>query len=228
MKEIKYGILINKATTQFSERGFECILAVVLVLGTIGLSMFIPVAGIAIAFLIAPFLCVGIKKYLIGIAKNQVLPIETVYGSYKLGIKAFCLKVAYTLISFLWGIVFIIPGIITALNYSMATFIMAENENYGSLECMAKSKKMVDGYRVQILIIYLSYFFVSVVSMCVFASIGIAMKMFTNVSVWVPIICMAVAFLFVLVVFIIPYFELALANVYLELKKKMPLKQNPN
>ena len=126
MKDLKYSILINKSADQFAERGFECILAVVLVLGTIGVSMFVPVAGIAIAFIIAPFLCVGIKKYLLFIARGEYLPIESIYGSYKFVIRAFCLKVAYTLICVLWGIIFIIPGIISALNYSMATFIMAD------------------------------------------------------------------------------------------------------
>ena len=187
MKEIKYDILINKTSSQFGERGFECILAVVLVLGTIFLSMFIPVAGIAVAFIVTPFLCVGVKKYLISIANNKILPIETIYLSIKDIVRAFCLKVEYILICFLWGIVFIIPGIVSALNYSLATFVMAENEGMGSLECMARSKKMVEGYRAQIFIIYLSYFFVTLVVLCLFSALGIAIKNFTNFLMHYPI-----------------------------------------
>lgn len=218
MKELKYSVLMNKSSNQFSERGFECILAVVLVLGTIGLSVFIPVAGIAVAFIIAPFLCVGIKKYLLSIARGEFLPIEAIYGSYKFTIRAFCLKVAYTLICALWGIIFIIPGIISALNYSMASFVMADEENVSALEAMVKSKKMVEGYRLNIFIIYLSYFFISVVALCGFSAIGAMLRTFTIIPVWTIVVCMIVAFLFILVIFIIPYFELEFANVYLELK----------
>ena len=64
MNDLRYNILIGKTQKQFGERGFECILGVVLVLGTLALSMFFPIMGVAIAFFVAPFLCVGIKKYL--------------------------------------------------------------------------------------------------------------------------------------------------------------------
>lgn len=225
MKDLKYSILINKATNQFAERGFECILAVVLGLGTLTLCMLFPVMGIAIGLVVASFLCIGIKKYLLAVAQDKFIPVESIFSTYKIVVTAFCLKVAYTLISILWGIVFIIPGIVTALNYSMASFLMAEDEGLSSLECMVKSKKLVYGHRTQIFIIYLSYFFVSLVTICLFASLGIAMKTFFNVALWVPIVTMIVASLFVLVVFVVPYFELALTNVYLELKKNYE-KQN--
>lgn len=218
MKDLKYSILINKASKQFGERGFECMLAVVLVLGALALVMFVPVAGVALAFLVAPFLCVGLKKYLISISKDEIIPIESVFLEYKVALKAFCLKVAYTLISFLWGIVFIIPGIICAVNYSMASFVMAEDNSLGSLECMAVSKKLVSGNRAEIFIIYLAYFFVTIASLCIFTVLGIAIKMYTSAPLWVPIVLMIVAFLFVLIIFIIPYFELVLTNVYTELK----------
>lgn len=220
MKDLKYSVLINKSSEQFAERGFECILSVILVLGSIFLLLLVPVAGVALSVIASSFLCVGIKKYLISVGNNKVIPIENIFLSYKLMVKAFCLKVAYMLLTFLWGIVFIIPGIITALNYSMSSFIMAENENLSSLECMAKSKKMVYGYRTQIFIIYLSYLFVSVVCVCVFAAIGIVIKNFTNAPIWVPVITMAVASLFIFVIFIIPYFELVITNAYLQIKNK--------
>lgn len=214
MKDIKYSLLLNKASSQFGERGFECILSVVLVLGTLTLLMFFPIAGIALFFASAPFLCVGFKKYLITIVKDSYMPIENIFLSYKVAIKAFCLKVAYTLISVLWGIVFIVPGIIAALNYSMASFIMAENEKLSALECMIKSKKLVNGNRAQIFIIYLAYAFITLAMLCLFMALGIVMQNNMFVPTWAAILITASLFLFIFVVFIMPYFELALANIY--------------
>lgn len=226
MNDLRYNILIGKTQKQFADRGFECILGVVLVLGTIALLMFFLNIGIALAFVVTPFLCVGIKKYLVTIAKGDLVAVENIYNSYKIWLKAFCLKVATSLISILWGILFIIPGIISMINYSMAMFILADNPNLSSFECMAKSKKLVDGNRGEIFIIYLCYFLVSIMVLTIFGALGIAIKYFTNAPVWVPIVSMGLLFLFVLVIFIIPYFELMFANAYLELKKaKEPAKK---
>jgi len=225
MNDLRYNLLIGKTQKQFADRGFECILGVVLVLGTLALLMFFPIMGIALAFVVAPFLCVGIKKYLISIAKNEVVAVETIYLSFGAWLKAFCLKVAISLISLLWGILFIVPGIIAMVNYSMAMFILADNPNLSSFECMIKSKKLVDGNRGEIFIIYLCYFLVSVMILTIFGALGIAIRYFTNAPVWVPIVGVGLLFLFFLIIFIIPYFELMLANAYLELKKAKPAKK---
>ena len=214
MKDIKYSILLNKASGQFGERGFECILGVVICLGVLALLMFFPIIGIALAFFVAPFLCIGLKKYLLSLVKDEYMPVENIFLSYRVAIKAFCLKVAYTLISLLWGIVFIIPGIITALNYSMSSFVMAEDNKLSALECMVKSKKLVNGNRLQIFIIYLSYAFISLAMLSLFMALGIAIKNNTTAPLWLVIGIGIAAVIFVLVIFIIPYFELTLANVY--------------
>lgn len=227
MKRLNYDIYFNSTTKQFGERGFECMLAVVLGIGTLFLLFLFPVMGIALGIFASCFLCIGIKKYLINIAQGKYAQIESIYSKWRICIKAFCLKVAMVLISFLWAIVFIIPGIVSALNYSMASFIMAEDEDVSSLDAMIKSKKLVYGYRAQIFIVYLSYFFVTLVALCIFGAIGCAMKQFLAVNYWVPIVSMGLAFMFVLIIFIIPYFELGLTNVYLTIKESYIVETKP-
>jgi uncharacterized membrane protein len=78
-----------------------------------------------------------------------VVQVEQIFNTIKISIKTFCLKVATILIFMLWSIVFIIPGIISALNYSMASFVMAE-EKCSAFESMVKSKKLVNGHRGEI------------------------------------------------------------------------------
>ena len=219
MKGLNYDIYINNTSRQFDDRGFECILAVILVVGCLTLLMFFPIMGIALSVFAYGFLCLGAKHYLIGIATNNILPIESVFSKWKRAIPAFCLKFATLLITSLWTIVFIIPGIVTAINYSMASFVMAEDDNIDALSAMVKSKELVKGYRGQIFIVYLCYILVSVVAMVLLSAIAMAMVYYFKVAVWIPIVCMGVIFLFVLMILIIPYFELGLTNVYLTLKK---------
>ena len=124
------------------------------------------------------------------------------------------------LITFLWGLVLIVPGIVSALNYSMASFVLAEDDTLTSLEAMIKSKKLVYGFRGQIFIIYLCYFLVTLIAFIFFAALGFAMKQVMDMPFWLPIVIMLLGFLFVFIIFIIPYFELGLANVYLIIKEK--------
>ena len=219
MSKLKYNIYLNNSAKTFSERGFEAILSIVLMLGSLCLLFLFPVAGIALMAFSYGFLCVGTKSYLLGIANNQILPIETVFSKFKICVKAFCLKVATMLISFLWTIVFIIPGIVTALNYSMASFVMAD-ENLTALECMAKSKKLVYGHRGEICVLYLAYAFVILVVMCICAGIGCAMRYYMILNYWIPIVSMSLLALFFIIVFIIPYFELMFAHIYIILKQE--------
>ena len=217
---LDYDIYMNNTSKQFSERGFECILAVTLVMVVLTLLLLFPVMGISLAVFASCFLCLGLKKFLLSVARDEYAKIEDIFSKWKLCIKAFCLKFSVVLISFLWSVVFIIPGIVAALNYSMASFIMVEDENINSLDAMIKSKKLVCGYRTQILIVYLCYILVSIIALCTFGALGCAMKLYLNVNYWVPIVTMSIVYLFVLFVFIVPFFELGLTNVYLILKER--------
>lgn len=215
----KYNIYFNRASKTFGERGFEVILAVVLAMASLVLMIFFPVAGFALMIFSYGFLCVGTKKFLLGVAIGDFLPIETVFSKIRICVKAFCLKVATFLISVLWAVVFIVPGIITALNYSMSSFVMAD-EDLNSLECMDKSKKLVYGHRGEIFVVYLAYFFVILTVMCICAGLGCAMRYYFNFPYWIPIVSMCLLALFFIVIFVVPYFELMFAHIYLILKNE--------
>lgn len=227
MKGLDYDIYINNTSKQFDERGFECILAVILVLGSLFLLMLFPIMGFALSAFAYGFLCLGAKSYFIGIATNKYLPIESIFSKWRQIVKAFCLKVATMLITALWTIVFIVPGVVTAINYSMASFVMAEDDKIDALGAMIKSKKLVYGHRWQILIVYLCYALISLVALTILGAVGVAIYNFYKVNVWIPIVTMGIIFLFILLVLIIPYFELGLTNVYLTLKKEYEKQNKP-
>lgn len=220
MNKLKYSLYLNNTSKTFSNYGFETILAIILSLGSLVLLFLFPIAGIALMAFAYGFLCVGTKSYLLNIAIGKPKEIESIFSKFNICIKAFCLKVATTLITLLWTIVFIVPGIVTALNYSMSSFVMAD-EDAPALECMVKSKKLVYGHRGELLVLYLSYFFVTLVVLCICAGLGVAMQNYFNLPVWLPLVFMVVLALFILFVFVVPYFELMFAHIYLLLKSEM-------
>lgn len=62
-----------------------------------------------------------------------------------------------TLYVFLWSLLLIIPGIIAGLSYSMTPFLMAENPGLSPSEAIARSKQMMDGHKMELFILDLTF-----------------------------------------------------------------------
>lgn len=95
------------------------------------------------------------------------------------------------LFTFLWSLLFVIPGIIKSFSYSMSTYILAENKGKPALECINESKAMTNGHKMDLFVLVLS--FIGWVFLCAI-TLGIA-------SIWV-----------------IPYMQATYANAYNSLK----------
>ena len=62
-----------------------------------------------------------------------------------------------TIFTFLWGLLFIIPGIVKAYAYSMAFYIKADHPNYGWRECLDASIEMMRGHKWELFMLDLSF-----------------------------------------------------------------------
>ncbi len=61
------------------------------------------------------------------------------------------------LYAFLWGLLFIIPGIIKSLSYAMTPFIMAENPDMTASEAINASKELMDGHKGELFWLELTF-----------------------------------------------------------------------
>ena len=61
------------------------------------------------------------------------------------------------LYTFLWSLLFVIPGIIKAFSYSQAMYIVAENKGIGAREAISQSKAMMDGHKAELFVLGLSF-----------------------------------------------------------------------
>lgn len=60
-------------------------------------------------------------------------------------------------ITFLWFLLLIIPGIIKSYAYSMVPYILAENPNIGHSRALQLSNQMTDGHKFEIWVLELSF-----------------------------------------------------------------------
>ena len=63
-----------------------------------------------------------------------------------------------SLFTFLWSLLFIIPGIIKSYSYSMAMYVYKDHPELSAKECINLSKQMMDGHKWDLFCLHISYF----------------------------------------------------------------------
>ena len=89
-------------------------------------------------------------------AAERADPVDLFSGFDIFG-NAFVLNLLITLKVIAWSLLFVIPGIVAAYRYSMATYIMAENPGMQATEAIERSKALMDGRKGDLFCLDLSF-----------------------------------------------------------------------
>ena len=123
-----------------------------------GLSNIVPVVGsLACVFVITPAFSIAIVIIYLKLVAGTKPEIAELFHHFDKFWGAFKVTFLTGLFTFLWALLLYIPGIIKALSYSMAMFILAENPDMPALEAIDRSKKMMDGHKMDLFVLYLSF-----------------------------------------------------------------------
>ena len=224
-----YDNVWYKVNEVFNKSKVDILLSSFVVWVSVFMVMLFPLFGFALAFFVMAFCMIGFKNNVVYSMQNKKIRVESIFAFYKDSISAFCLQVCTFVLVGLWSILFIVPGVVAGLNYSFAPYVFADNPKLGTLGCLAESKKLVYGKRLEIFLIYLFEVFFVVICNLVFSSLMIILSYFATVPLWTKLVLPMLISLFVFFVFIYPYFEMLIASYYLETKsvpKQKNLKQN--
>ncbi|MGH7249751.1 MAG: DUF975 family protein [Minisyncoccia bacterium] len=105
----------------------------------------IPKAGSLIKFIISGPFVLGLAIFWLNLSRKNNVKMEMMFSGFNDFGKALGLYALMVLFIFLWFLLLIIPGIMAALSYSMAFFIMADNKEIGVREALKQSKKIMYG-----------------------------------------------------------------------------------
>lgn len=72
--------------------------------------------------------------------------------------QGFAQKFLRDLYCFLWGLLFIIPGIVKAYSYAMTPFILAEHPELTASEAIERSEEMMNGHKGDLFLLHLTFF----------------------------------------------------------------------
>ena len=140
------------------------ILVIVIIVSAIGILL--------TAFVFNPLIVGGNKFFYNNIKQNEDL--NTVTFGFDHGYK----NIAYTmfmrdLFTFLWTLLFIIPGLVKSYEYRMIPYILAENPDINSEEAFALSRRMMDGNKWDAFVFDLSFIGWAILSAITFNLVGI-------------------------------------------------------
>lgn len=102
-------------------------------------------------------LALGLISFFIKIARGRTAKVEDIFSMLRYSFKAFGLTCVTCFFVFLWACLFIIPGIVAALRYSQAMFVMAENPEIKIMDALRQSKQLMTGRKAEFFILNLSF-----------------------------------------------------------------------
>lgn len=145
---------LKQASKQAIEpQKWEAIIAVLIVYAVIGV---LSAAGIGI--IIAGPMIVGLIYYITSIRKGDKPVYNTLLDGFKepltSSIVTFLLQNIFII---LWSLLLIIPGIIKSFSYAMSLYIISDHPNMSATDAITLSSKMMDGHKMELFMLYLSY-----------------------------------------------------------------------
>ena len=114
--------------------------------------------GSVLDAIIAPAFQIGIIMIFLKLANDGVKPkVEDVFKGFNIFGKALWLDVITSVFVFLWSLLFFVPGIIKGISYSMAPYILSENQSMTAREAINESKRIMEGHKMDAFVLGLSF-----------------------------------------------------------------------
>ena len=132
---------------------------IAIIAGLAGLILsFIPVVGpLAVTVILTPAFALSVVRIYLNLAKGKDPEVMDTFSGFDDFWTAFKTTFFVGLFTFLWSLLFYIPGIIKAISYSQALYIVAENKGIGALEAINRSKAMMHGHKMDYFVLGLSF-----------------------------------------------------------------------
>ncbi|MBQ2754131.1 MAG: DUF975 family protein [Clostridia bacterium] len=136
-----------------------CIYLVISFLSVVALFLLslIPYGKIVFAIIVAPAFGLSLIRAYLNVSLNKKIDISDAICGFDDFWSAFKVQFFTSIFIYLWSLLFIIPGIVKSISYSMAMNILAENKGKPALECIKESKEMTKGHKAELFVLSLSF-----------------------------------------------------------------------
>ncbi len=136
---------------------------------------------------------VGMSRFTLKLAaKDSTTQFNDLFSGFDVFIKALIMNAIIAICVSIGTFLFVIPGIIIGIIFSQSNYILAENPEKPLIECIKKSVEIMKGYKMNFFILQLS--FIGWLILCVL-TFGIGLLWY------------------------VPYYQMTMTNFYLQVKE---------
>ncbi len=158
-------------------------------------ASFIPVVGSFAGLLLGAPLTYGLIKLYLNVTYGEKPEVATLFEGFNRYGQVLLLYFLVGIFTALWSLLFIVPGIIKAMSYSMSFYILAENPDMTAQEALNESKAIMEGHKMDLFVLYLSF-----IPWCLLGSITLGIAY----------------------IYVTPYMSLTVTNFYHKIKTQQP------
>jgi uncharacterized membrane protein len=108
----------------------------------------------------------GLVTYFLLIKRRGSAQMEDLFRGFRSFESALILYIVRLVFIVLWSLLLIVPGVIAALRYSMAMYILHDNPELTGMQALERSKQMMEGRKGKLFGLYLS--FIGWAILCIF------------------------------------------------------------
>ena len=121
----------------------------ILVILVIGLLLCVASATLIGAILLAFFF---MKLY-----RQENVSLNDSFGGFSNFSNNMVAGILVPIFTFLWSLLFFIPGIVKSFSYAMTFYILNDHPEYSATQAITESRKMMHGHKGELFVLYLSF-----------------------------------------------------------------------
>ncbi|PYI53875.1 DUF975 family protein [Paenibacillus flagellatus] len=125
-----------------------------IILGVVGA---IPYIGWIGTLLLGGPISLGLYAFFLKLHRSERPTAGSLFDGFNRYGPSFLLYLLIYIFVLLWSLLLIVPGIIAALRYSQAYFVMQDNPGLTASEALNRSKEMMVGHKGRLFVLYLSF-----------------------------------------------------------------------
>lgn len=137
---------------------FVITLIIGLISGAAGAVLaFVPGGSVIASIIITPAFTISLLRVYQNLVREQKPKVGDAFTGFDDFWTAFKAQLLVSVFTFLWSLLFVIPGIIKGFSYSQTMLVVAENKGISAREALNRSKAMMEGHKMDLFVLGLSF-----------------------------------------------------------------------
>lgn len=180
---VNAGIAVNEAYTGFENFDFSNIDSITDLNGIIpteyqvgfmvllSVISFLGILFMVLHFVVGGAVTLGYVKFNLNLVDHKPATFAQLFSEFHRFGAGFLMQLLRGIYTFLWSLLFVIPGIYAGYGYAMTPYILLENPELTANEAIKKSKELMDGNRWRLFCLEISFIGWSI--LCALFTLGI-------------------------------------------------------